>query len=327
MAAYDGEDYFLGADLFPDPQSGKLTINEDLADRSAALDFIEKVETNTRGTFDWHMAKETSEPMGADEYVQFVKECVHNIEKGLFQKVVPARCIRKQRVDGEKILGAFFELIDNYPNAFISLVSSPETGTWLGASPELLVSTEQGKTFTTVALAGTQTNKPDTPLRHISWTQKEIEEQALVSRYIINCFKKIRLREFDEYGPKTVVAGNLMHLKTIFTVDMVGTRFPDLGSVMLELLHPTSAVCGLPMAEAKAFLKEHEKLDRGYFSGFLGPVNFEGDTSLFVNLRCVQATENGLLFYAGAGVTIDSEPENELLETGLKFATLEKFFT
>ena len=77
--------------------------------------------------------------------------------------------------------------------------------------------------------------------------QKDIEEQALVERYVISCFKKIRLREYDEHGPKTMIAGNVLHLKTEFEVDMVATNFPQLGSVMLNLLHPTSAVCGMPL--------------------------------------------------------------------------------
>ena len=47
----------------------------------------------------------------------------------------------------------------------------------------------------------------------------------MVSRYIINCFKKIRLREFEEIGPKTVAAGNLLHLRTDFQVDMAATNF------------------------------------------------------------------------------------------------------
>ena len=136
----------------------------------------------------------------------------------------------------------------------ISFVSIPETGSWLGASPELLVSVEDKTTFRTTALAGTLPYTEGTNLKTVAWTQKDIEEQALVERYIISCFKKIRLREYEEHGPKTVVAGNLMHLKSDFTVDMKATNFLQLGSVMLHLLHPTSAVCGVPLDTALEFL-------------------------------------------------------------------------
>ena len=68
------------------------------------------------------------------------------------------------------------------------------------------MSIDQGMKFKTIALAGTKTFQEGANLKNIAWTQKDIEEQALVCRYIINCFKKIRLREYEEHGPRTVVA-------------------------------------------------------------------------------------------------------------------------
>src|SRR5690606_14602969 len=156
---------------------------------------------------------------------------------------------------------------------------------------------------------------PAQAISQASWTQKEIEEQALVSRYIINCFKKIRLREYDEKGPKTVKAGNLMHLKTDFTVDTRSVNFPELATVMLELLHPTSAVCGMPRQPALEFIKNNEGFDRRLYSGYLGPVNLMGETNLFVNLRCMALKSDQATIYAGAGVTVDSDPEKEWQET------------
>ncbi|HZI24529.1 MAG TPA: chorismate-binding protein, partial [Chryseolinea sp.] len=159
---------------------------------------------------------------------------------------------------------------------------------------------------------------------NVAWTQKDIEEQALVERYIISCFKKIRLREYDEHGPRTVVAGNLMHLKSDFTVDMVATNFPQLGSVMLQLLHPTSAVCGVPLDTSLEFIHKLEGYDRQLYSGYLGPVNFNNRIDVFVNLRCLQILPQKAILYAGAGITQDSIPEKEWEETELKLNTLLK---
>lgn len=191
----------------------------------------------------------------------------------------------------------------------------------MGATPELLVSVE-GTQFQTVAVAGTQPYQDGMDIKSVTWTQKEIEEQALVERYIISCFKKIRVREYDEYGPRTVVAGNLLHLKTEFKVDMQETNFPQLGSVMLKLLHPTSAVCGSPLKESLTFLQENEGYDRQYYSGYLGPVNINKASTLYVNLRCMQLFQDEAVLFAGAGVVADSEPEKEWLETELKMNTL-----
>lgn len=255
------------------------------------------------------------------DYEAYVAHCVSAIKSEQVQKVVPAR-YREVALPGNfDITDQFFQLGEAYPNAFISLTSIPEAGTWIGATPEILIE-QQGDTFKTVALASTQKRDPEKPVSETTWNQKEIEEQAMVARYIINCFKKIRLREFEEKGPKTIVAGNLLHLKTNYQVDMAETNFPELGTVMLELLHPTSAVAGMPKPAALEIIREYEGFDREFFSGYLGPVHIDDHTNIFVNLRCMQLFENKARLYAGAGVTEDSNPAKELQETEMKLNTL-----
>jgi isochorismate synthase len=247
---------------------------------------------------------------------------IKEIEKGTFEKIVPSRTQQIDLGPAFDIVTVFQNLCSNNPNALVSFVSTPESGGWIGATPELLVNVENRSIFRTIALAGTQEYHEGVNLKSVAWTQKDIEEQALVERYIISCFKKIRLREFEEHGPKTVVAGNLLHLKSEFKVDMNATNFPQLGSVMLQLLHPTSAVCGMPLDTALEFLNLNEKYDRQFYAGYLGPVNFNNDTNIFVNLRCAQLLEDKAILYSGAGVTIDSTPEQEWAETEMKMNTL-----
>jgi isochorismate synthase len=251
-----------------------------------------------------------------------VQMSVREIEAGTFEKIVPSRSKSISLPDSFDAIESFQKLCHAYPNAMVSLISIPTVGTWLGATPELLVCVEDQRTFKTVSLAGTKIYEAGINLKSVAWTQKEIEEQALVSRYIINNFKKIRLREFEEHGPKTVVAGNLMHLKTEFSVDMKATNFPQLGSVMLNLLHPTSAVCGMPLENSLAFLQRHENYDREFYSGYLGPVSMNNNIHIFVNLRCMQLFEKQAIVYGGAGVTADSVPEHEWEETEMKMNTL-----
>ncbi|MEO0330914.1 MAG: chorismate-binding protein [Bacteroidota bacterium] len=263
----------------------------------------------------------------ATTFNSMVAKAVEAIERGDFKKVVPSRSKLVPLPDNFDAARTFQQLCDTYPAAFISLFYNTGVGTWMGASPEILVSTyrkEQRKIFQTIALAGTQPVQGKDPLKNAAWRQKEIEEQAMVSRYIINCFKKIRLREFDEDGPKTTAAGNLLHLRTDFTVDMEATNFPELGSVMLKLLHPTSAVCGMPKQPTLDFIQQHEGYDRSFFSGFLGPVNMKEEIHLFVNLRCMQLLDQQAILYAGAGVTIDSEPQREWKETEMKMRTIQQ---
>ena len=255
-------------------------------------------------------------------YQDMVARGVEEIEKGALEKIVPSRYKEVKLNAPLDCVNTFLSLCAKHPTAFVSVFSSVPTGTWCGATPELLVSVDRESKFRTHALAGTLPYSPDINLKSVAWTQKEIEEQALVCRYIINCFKKIRVREYQELGPKTIVAGNVMHLKTDYMIDMKEVNFPQLGSVMLKLLHPTSAVCGMPLDAAIAFLQANEGYAREFYSGYLGPVNFQQESFLFVNLRCMQVLENAVRLYAGAGVTIDSIPEKEWEETEMKMKNM-----
>jgi isochorismate synthase len=262
------------------------------------------------------------------EFKSWVSSAIEAIRQGPLQKVVLSRTDVKELPAGFSIVSALEELAAAYPNAFVCAISIPALhGVWMCATPEILVEQKDG-VFRTISLAGTQSGVDDqgnalSPAQ-ARWSQKEIEEQAFVSRYIIDCFKKIRLREYTELGPKTISTGNLLHLKTEYIVDTKAMDFPQLPGLMLGLLHPTSAVCGTPKEEAIEFILKTETHDRSMYSGYLGPVNIAGNTHLFVNLRTVKITGNQAEFYAGCGITEDSDPEKEWQETQMKCQTLQR---
>ena len=282
------------------------------------------------------------DPEAQERYVQNVAKAVAAMQRGELRKVVLSRTKRVAFDDVPNAVALFDKLCTTYPTAFVSAVYLPETDhIWISATPERLVSNSASGIFQTVSLAGTQSAyEPDgTPKRpsEAMWSQKEIEEQALVSRYIIECFKRIRLREYTEEGPKTIIAGNLMHLSTFYSVDTQAVRYPQLGTVMLRLLHPTSAVCGMPRDAAFSLIKRHETHDREFYAGFLGPINIDNrdlseapypdpedapSSSLFVHIRCMKLEGTVATLYAGAGLTEDSVPEREWQETEMKCQTL-----
>lgn len=318
--------YFLKADLMFSFLEGKLnepTNSDQTSSQHWLNEVVAKASPKSNKNF-FYKESATGIDIDKENYEQLVKKSIDQIEAGTFEKIVPSRSKRFDLAESFGVIETFEKLCDTYPNAMISFISIPSVGTWIGASPELLIQVENNHIFKTVALAATKPFEPGTNIKNVAWTQKEIEEQALVCRYIISNFKKIRLREYDEQGPKTIVAGNVMHLKTTFAVDMKETNFPQLGSVMLQLIHPTSAVCGMPLEESLVFLKENEGYDREFYAGYLGPVNISNTICLFVNLRCMQLIGNQAILYAGAGVTGDSVPESEWEETEIKLNTLLK---
>ncbi|MCK8520378.1 isochorismate synthase [Aquimarina sp. D1M17] len=256
-----------------------------------------------------------------DVHLELVSKGVQAIEKGIFKKVVLSR---KEEVLYDEVLDPillFQRLVSAYPGAFVYLWFHPKVGTWLGATPETLFSST-GNEFSTMALAGTQ---PYNSTTSVIWGPKELEEQEMVTEFILKELKPIAS---DIVSSKTYThrAGTLLHLRT----DIKGSlNFKKSGiKDIVEILHPTPAVCGLPKLEAKNFISDHEGYDRKYYTGFLGELNLEkeenSNTNLFVNLRCMEIEGNRAVLYVGGGVTKDSIPEKEWEETVRKTETMKK---
>ncbi|MBK0404742.1 chorismate-binding protein [Adhaeribacter sp. BT258] len=321
--------YFLKADLlFEADLKAEEISGDNLTDSKFAEEFLSTLKTELltpETDSNWHVADSDIQATSRSDFEALVENAILFIKKSEAEKIVPSRTAQQPLPPHFSPVAGFINLTQQYPLAFVSLVSASKIGTWLGASPEILVQKDRHNIFKTMALAGTQKLVSGQNAADAIWRQKEIEEQSMVVRYIISCFKKIRLREYVETGPRTAVAGNLLHLRSDFCVNLnEQPDFPTLTSDMLHLLHPTSAVCGQPKAAALDFLHEHENYDRKYYSGYLGPVNVNAETAIFVNLRCLELQKNEAILYAGAGVTQDSDPQKEWLETELKMQTVAK---
>lgn len=244
---------------------------------------------------------------------------------GNFQKIVLARSSEILANSSCQPYELFKEACRRYPRMFICLVSTPISGTWLTATPEILLSGKDSS-WHTMALAGTMklegsqlafdTDTPQIDL-NIAWTDKNIQEQRYVATYMTECLERFTT-DFSECGPYTVRAGNLVHLRSDFRFSL-----PDechLGDI-LQTLHPTPAVCGLPKHDAFKFICENEHTPRRYYSGFMGPLRMS-ETHLYVSLRCMQLLSNRYQLYAGGGLLSDSSEEQEWLETEAKMETM-----
>lgn len=251
-------------------------------------------------------------------YVTNVANGVASIRQGAMDKVVLGRNTMLATPQGFCPLQFFNTLCSQYPEAFVSLVSIKGIGTWIGATPERLLKVTPDK-LTTVALAGTQLKD------QAQWSEKESEEQLWVVRYIEEILNEYQATQVDVAARRKIQNGPLEHLYTEISFKKEGEDNAVLAAHLLPRLHPTPAVCGLPKLKAKQFILANENYRRSYYTGFLGPVNCAHETNLFVNLRCMQITDTGIVAYAGAGITKDSVPEMELTETENKLNNLKKF--
>ena len=251
-------------------------------------------------------------------YAQDFETFHEQLEKGKFDKIVLARCskMRSQACAHIQAKELFLKACQMYPRLFIALVSTTQSGTWLMATPEILLS-GNGCEFKTMALAGTQpapasTIVSDKPIEGVEWQEKDQMEQQYVTDYIEDVISEFS-QHYTKKGPFTTMAAQLYHL-----------RIDCLGDVLDELF-PTPAICGIPKEETRQFILDNESIDRKYYSGFVGPLMPNGETHLYVSLRCMNIHQGGKFdLYAGGGLLAESEMEKEWLETEAKMQTMRK---
>ena len=229
-----------------------------------------------------------------------------------FQKLVLARNVDIVH-QGTNPMALFSKACKLYPDAFVTLFSAAQCGTWLIATPEVLLARDNDR-WRTMALAGTMPYSENAP----QWSEKNVNEQTYVSHYINECIEKFS-DDIVKSQSYTVRAGNLVHLRTDFSFTLANEA--KVGEV-LDVMHPTPAVCGLPKREAQHFIVENETCDRDYYSGFSGPLEMDGDTAMFVSLRCMRILDDRYRLYAGGGILPQSNEEQEWRETEAKMQAM-----
>ncbi len=314
----------LHADILLGADGIVATAPERALSRSVLADFARFQSDAALPAPAWYLPPAAAlDDSAADErtFTNLVRDAVDFIRKTDIAKVVVSRLTERPLPANFDPTAAFAELCVRYPHAFVSLVAIPGVGTWMGASPEVLLTVDQTR-LTTMALAGTQRRPEDRPLAAVQWGAKEQVEQEMVSAYIRAFFQQAGVSRVEEIGPQTVAAGNVVHLQTTFRVDAAGDERFVLANRVLQELHPTSAVCGMPKQKALAFILANEGYERSFYSGFLGPVHVAGESHLYVNLRCMRLGAESATLFVGAGITADSDPAAEWRETELKAATM-----
>jgi isochorismate synthase len=329
---------FVFAPFVAEPAGTALRLNGDLefdgeklhahhlngsAERAArAARLLSALQTPAQGYPRWHTAPAIRAHVASRaEFTGLVRNAVDFIRTTGIAKVVVSRTAELPLAPDFDPAAAFLALAARYPHAFVSLVAIPGLGTWLGASPEVLLTLDDTG-LTTMALAGTQARPAEFPLEDVRWGRKETLEQEMVSSYIRSFFDATGAGKVHETGPQTVAAGSIVHLQTQFRIDLPEDQRLALANRVLGELHPTSAVCGMPKHKALAFILAHEGYDRSFYSGFLGPMHVAGQSNLYVNLRCMQLGAHSAHLYVGAGITQDSQPDAEWRETELKAETM-----
>lgn len=245
------------------------------------------------------------------EYLRQLEKTIEIIKENGLPKLVYSRRKIFTGFNEIDLENSFKNLCRTYPNAFRYIFINGRNS-WMGAFSEALGKfNKRTHEFETMSLAGTL------PVSE-SWSEKEIEEQKPVTLYIRNILKKYS-ENTDESGTYDHFSGNIKHLRTDFKAKI---RPEDLDAIIQEL-HPTPAVCGIPKEFCKESIQKLEKFPRELYAGYI-KIETGDMVQYFVNLRCARLYRNSVHVFVGGGITAQSSPEKEWIETELKSGAILK---
>ena len=232
-----------------------------------------------------------------------------------FGKVVVARAITGEITTAGDERAPLQRLTSEYPDTHIFALD----GLW-GASPETLVSVDHRR-VTARVLAGSAARGADAATDMAAATalaasakDREEHEYAVTSvitalaphcRSIVGAVTPFALRLANVWHLASDVSGVLGSRSTVFD--------------LIDSLHPTAAVAGVPTDRALATIAEIEAIPRDRYAGPVGWVDGAGNGDWAIALRCAQWGTNEIVAHAGAGIIDGSDPESEFAETELKF--------
>ncbi len=214
-------------------------------------------------------------------------------------------------------------LRQRYPSCYSFSLSNGLGETFLGASPERLVSLEAGQ-LVVDALAGSaprsQHPEEDQSLgQGLQRSPKDLREHRVIVEFLHQALQDFSDNISLPSQPTLFRLANIQHLQTLIQA-WVNAEVHLLDIV--ARLHPTPAVAGYPQAKACELLSHQEEWSRGLYGAPLGWVNAAGEGEFIVGIRSALLAGHQARVYGGAGIVAGSAPEREWEEILLKLKTL-----
>ncbi len=259
----------------------------------------------------------------AEEFGELVLSIRASIRAGVVSKVVAARRVTLTLSRAPEVARVLARLRSDAPSCtrFSFRIGAR---TFVSATPELLVETD-GVRLWTEALAGTIALGPEgldraTEARLLS-SRKDREEHAFVVEAIESALLPVTRGIERAALPAVRRLARLAHLCTPIEAEL---RAPLPILDLVERLHPTPAVGGLPRLVALGIIERSERAERGWYAAPFGWVDAQGRGKFVVALRSALLHENKVHLFAGAGIVADSDPALEFAETELKLGAIQR---
>lgn len=251
-----------------------------------------------------------------------VQSTLAAIAAGKFHKAVLAQAVDVTSPMPFQIAHSLANLRTRYPDCYVFATSNGQGQSFIGASPERLVSV-QHQQLATDALAGSAprglTACEDARLANaLLNSSKEIHEHQFVVDFITRELRNLGMEPQPDRC-RLLQLSNIQHLHT-----PIAAQVPADVHVLdiVAQLHPTPAVAGLPRAAACQQICQQEAFERSLYAAPIGWIDADGNGEFAVGIRSALLNGCQARLFAGAGIVAGSQPDRELAEVRLKLQAL-----
>ena len=261
----------------------------------------------------------SSAPDGPHEtWTALVLRALADIDRGALEKVVVAR---RAFIEGAVDADATLARLRSQNPQSTAFSFHRGDATFLGTTPERLIFSDKTRAFTE-ALAGTiarRSQEDDAAMRELLASDKDLREHRIVTRGIARALRPFVDGVDHAAHPVVRTLGRVHHLVTPIVATL--TKETHVLS-LVDALHPTPALSGLPRPDAFAWIATHEPFDRGWYGAPVGWFDDSGEGAFAVAIRSALVSSDRTWLFAGGGIVRGSQPDAELAETRLKLQTM-----
>lgn len=255
-----------------------------------------------------------------EAWQEAVDRALVEVGRGEVSKVVLARVQTVSAEGGLEPVDVVMNLWRDNPGAHVFLFEPVPGHVLLGAAPETVATVANGR-FRATAVAGSAP-RGDTDAqqrafaRDLMRSAKDRREQEMCVADMVERLRAVSEQVSAQDEPHVLTLTTIQHLETVIEADLL----PDQTVLsVLETLHPTPAVCGLPRDLALDFLGREEQFKRGWYAGPVGWFDGDGNGVFVPALRSAVGRGTEWRLFAGAGIVAGSDPRKEWDETRIKF--------
>lgn len=295
----------------------------EIAGIESELSLIESlIKSRDVPSFPFNISGNEMSNMDDEYYMDMVKKGIASCRRGdVFQIVLSRRFA--QRFTGDEF---------NVYRALRSINPSPylfyfDYGNYrlTGSSPESQLIIKDGKAIVH-PIAGTfkrtGNEEQDAALTHaLLEDPKENAEHTMLVDLARNDLSRICSNVFVSKYRQVQYYSHVIHLVSEVTGTVPANSNPF---ELIAKTFPAGTLSGAPKYKAMQLIDEYEPMPRSYYGGCVGAIGFDGSCNQAIMIRTFLSMNNTLIYQAGAGVVVSSNPQSELQEVNNKLNALKQ---